>query len=180
MREKIKNLWHSPIISNDEEGHRARLLYPILGMSLLAALAFTVVSLLQADTSGAWASIAVFFVCLVSLWLVRRGSLVLPSYLLPLTFLAALTYELIHGYGVHDIAVSMYPLVIVFAALILGRRAMIAFFILATASIILVVTLEMHGAITPNWAEATDYSDVLVRSEEHTSELQSPTNLVCR
>ncbi len=162
MRERLRNFWYQPMLQNDEKRHRARLLNLILGLSLLGALAFIVIGLLESEPGAAMTSAIVLLVCLISLWLIRKGSLVIPSYLLPLIFLAILTYRLIHSNGIHDIAAPMYPLIIVFAALILGRRAMIAFFILSIISIALVVTLEMQGAITPNFAGATDYSDVAV------------------
>jgi PAS domain S-box-containing protein len=162
MHERIRDFLDQAIPQDNEERHRARLLNLILQISMLAALASASISLLKTDASGMLASTAAFLVCLVSLWLARRGSLIIPSYLLPLVLLSILTYRLTRGYGIHDVAVSMYPLVIVFAALMLGRRALVAFLILSIASIALVAYLEIHAVINPIWAGNTDYFDVTV------------------
>src|SRR3989454_7106941 len=47
-------------------------------------------------------------------------------------------------------------------------------------SVLLVAVTASDESRRPSWSAAKIEADALVRSEEHTSELQSPCNLVCR
>ncbi len=162
MREKIRGFLYPPVYREESRRGRARVLTLILATSFAASMAFVGISLLQSDRNPAITSAMFGLATLVSLGLIQRGNLTAPSYFLPLLLLILLTNRLVTGNGIHDIAAPIYPLVIVFAALILGRRATIVFWALSILSVALVVYMETHGMIRPNWEGVTDYSDVLV------------------
>lgn len=164
MQAKIRDFLYPSIYREESQRRQARVLTLILAISFVASLLFAAISLAHSDPNPAVVSGVFSLATLVLIWLVQRGNLGAPSYLLPLLLLVLLTYRLVQGNGIHDIAASIYPLVIIFAALILGRRAMLVFWVLSVLSVALVVYMELHGMIRPNWEAATDFSDILVAS----------------
>jgi PAS domain S-box-containing protein len=164
MREWIRGFLDQPVYREETKRRQARVLALILWTSFAASVLFVIISLVQSGRDPAIVSAVFALSTLASLGLIRRGYLAIPSHFLPLVLLALLTYRLVMGNGIHDIAAPIYPLVIVFSALVLGRRSMIVFWGLSVLSVALVVWMEVHGMVRPTWEGITDYSDALVAS----------------
>ncbi len=92
-------------------------------------------------------------VSIYSLWSIRRGGLMLPSFLLPFSALIVLTSNLIVGGSLHEPGALVYSVVIVYASLLLGKWAALVFAGLSILSETLVFSLSSLGLI-PHPVEA--------------------------
>ena len=90
--------------------------------------------------------------CLVALWLLRRGR-VRAAALTGLSALLATVHALlVLGQGVHDRAALLYPVIILVAALQLDRRLLVATTALCVLSAMIVTRLEAIGALQTPWS----------------------------
>ncbi|MCP4612993.1 MAG: hypothetical protein GY845_30230, partial [Planctomycetes bacterium] len=94
-----------------------------------------------------------------SLWLTRRGYLRFAGLLVLLLFLGILDYLLYTADGIHDIAVVAYPIVIIIAGLLLGKRAYVAYTILVILSLYGIIFGELNGLIVNTFSRFTSEAD---------------------
>src|SRR5258708_29088058 len=107
-------------------------------------------------------------------WLVNALSLVIVAYIVPgfelHGFVAALIAAVVFGFVNATLGLVLkiltFPLTIITFGLFL--------------IVINAIMLKMAAAVTPGFIVHTWTAALLGRSEEHTSELQSPDHLVCR
>ncbi len=96
--------------------------------------------------------VLVFF----GLWLLaRQGFLVEISIILLLTMVAIVTYLLQIGLGIHDIAILIYPLIIILGTLLLGHLGLWVSLGLVILSAGYIIFAEVWGWIDINLAAAT-------------------------
>jgi signal transduction histidine kinase len=126
---------------------RVSLLAGLVGSFLGAAATF-----LGGETKDALALVVLCGVCLVALWLVRRGQVKAAGLVLLSTMLATVHALLVLGQGVHDRATLLYPVIILVAALQLDRRLLAATTSLCVLSAMIVTRLEMIGALQTPWS----------------------------
>jgi hypothetical protein len=84
-----------------------------------------------------------------------------PELSIPLAIPSALSYILYRGNGIHDTAVTFFPLVIVFAALLLGKRGTLIFGFLSIVSVAWIIHAEVRGGLVTGFGNVTGYSDVV-------------------
>lgn len=159
----INRFWALPEFKKDEEKRNAHVLQPVLLLSFIATTVFIIEGVWLANFGIFLTSFSFLLVTLLSWVLARRGKLRVVNFLLPIALLSVLTYRLYTSNGIHDRVVILYPLVIVFAALLLGRRATATFLVLSIATVWSAIYLEMIDVIVvvPTQINA-DVSDMLV------------------
>jgi len=89
-------------------------------------------------------------VSIYTLWSIRHGRSIVPSFLLPFSALLVVTSNFIMGGGIlQEPGVLIYPVVILFASLLLGKWAALIFAVLSVLSEVLVFYLATFG-LFPN------------------------------
>ena len=143
-----------------------------LRVSLHAGLAGSVLgaaaNLLSGKTRNAVPLVVLSGLCLVALWLLRRGRARAAALVLLAALLGSVHAMLMMGQGVHDRAALLYPVIILVAALLLDRRLLVATTALCVLSVTVVVRLEQSGVLrTPfsgllGWLPVVDMTIVFV------------------
>ena len=90
--------------------------------------------------------------CLVALWLLRRGQVRAAALTGISALLATVHVLLLLGHGIHDRATLLYPVIILVAALQLDRRLLVATTALCVLSAMIVTRLEETGALRTPWS----------------------------
>jgi PAS domain S-box-containing protein len=151
------------LIRSEADATRSqRILFLILLLALAGSAIFFIVGLAlnRADiyrTSGIFTVLTLF-----CLWLFRRGYQTLPRVLMPFALLIILNYQLTIGYGLNDVVLIFYPLIFVFAALILNTRLTLTLLIAAVVSFFAVVYLETQKVFS--FRLPLNYSDAMTAS----------------
>lgn len=143
-----------------------------LRVSLHAGLAGSVLgaaaNLLSGKTRNAVPLVVLSGLCLVALWLLRRGRARAAALVLLGALLGTVHAMLLIGQGVHDRTALLYPVIILVAALLLDRRLLVAITALCVLSVATVVRLEESGVLrTPfsgrlGWLPLVDMTIIFV------------------
>ena len=143
-----------------------------LRVSLHAGLAGSVLgaaaNLLSGKTRNAVPLVVLSGLCLVALWLLRRGRARAAALVLLGALLGTVHAMLLIGQGVHDRTALLYPVIILVAALLLDRRLLVAITALCVLSVATVVRLEESGVLrTPfsgrlGWLPLVDMTLIFV------------------
>ena len=96
---------------------------------------------------------------LLSWGLGKRGHLVASRLLLPATAVAVTTALAWKSNGIHDISVLFYPIVVIFSGVLLGVGAVIAFALICSAAVTLLVWADVQGLTASPASANTDYAD---------------------
>ena len=80
-----------------------------------------------------------------SLWLNSRGKTSFAGFILVGSLLVVLTWLLINGQGIHDITITLYPVIMIVISLLFEFRTSILGYILVIASVGLVIFGEIGG-----------------------------------
>jgi len=143
-----------------------------LRVSMVAGIVGAALGALANVLSGkAWSALPLAALCavtLVALWLLRRGwpRAAAATFLLAIT--ATVHTLLLLGYGVHDRAALLYPVIILVAALVLDRRLLVATTALCILSAARIAWQERSGALLtpftghPGWLPLVDVTIILV------------------
>lgn len=136
--------WVNTLTTADigDDGRSRRILFSILLLSLGGSALFGIVGLVLSRYDIARTSILFTALTLFCLWLFRRGYQTLPRFLIPFALLLTLNYHLVVGYGLNDVVIILYPLVLVFAALVVNMRLTITLLGIAILSLFAIVYLE--------------------------------------
>ena len=125
-------------------------------------------NLLSGKTRNAVPLVVLSGLCVVALWLLRRGRARAAALVLLAALLGSVHAMLMMGQGVHDRAALLYPVIILVAALLLDRRLLVATTALCVLSVTVVVRLEQSGVLrTPfsgllGWLPVVDMTIVFV------------------
>ncbi len=169
MKDNIKQLISSPQFDDEEKNRIAGILNVILFTLLvtgafmaffLSLFGFVVVPLTLV------AGLAVVLICL---WLLKRGWVRVAGFLVLFMLLLMVAFILYAGFGVHDPAIMLLPIIIIVAGLILGTWSFVFFVGLTALLVGVVIYLEVTGYIEaaiftrdPKWMEFLIYSIFLV------------------
>ncbi|MFQ5568374.1 MAG: ATP-binding protein [Rhodothermales bacterium] len=155
-----------PSISNgdaeDEARRNTRLISTIFYITLVASFIVVLIQLWDELWLPALAISSLIPTSLICLWLIRKGHLTIPQIVLPTLFLALLTFLLIQGNGIHDIAIIGYPLIIIFAGMLMGPNRAWLFASLCSLSVALVAYVEMQRAGEVTVAPEASLEDVAI------------------
>ena len=125
-------------------------------------------NLLSGKARNALPLVALCGLCLVALWLLRRGRARAAALVLLGALLGTVHVMLMIGQGVHDRTALVYPVIILVAALLLDRRLLVATTALCVLSVATVVRLEESGVLqTPftgrlGWLPLVDMTIIFV------------------
>ena len=163
MLDFLSSLGSVPDINEEQKKSTQRMLRNILYIVIAAAV---LVSLIDAVVFGryttGYALSALAIVSLASLYLLKRQVLWPARVIIPIGGLIALSYLVLVGNGLHDIAISGLLLILILAGITLGGRAIIVFGILTAVMIAVTGVVEMSGLI-PNSYGAVP-TDIIVIS----------------
>ncbi|HET7294427.1 MAG TPA: ATP-binding protein [Vicinamibacteria bacterium] len=133
-------------LTPEEREHLARNLRLVLGLLLPALAAGSLITWLLG--SRAAIAVAVATLPMFLLWrLPRRGRVYTASFVLPPALLALATWLLVQGSGLQDIAVLLYPVILLVAALLLERRPFVLLTVLALLSLGFVAWGQARGFV---------------------------------
>lgn len=90
--------------------------------SFLIFLALIVVGLLNNNDSQVLVISIGILPILISIWLIRRGMIALPSSIMAVNMILLITWLATQGNGIYDIGVTAYPVILIIAGLILQRK----------------------------------------------------------
>lgn len=148
----------SPLaVADDEARSRLRFFTAVAWLQLLGAV-YTVWELQRfgAPSEVQRAKLAILLcavaVAVLCLWQARRGRIGLAAFAMPLTLLAYVTYSAWEGYGIHDVVMLGFPLVLSAAGLLLGPRGPVTFGALSVAAVALLWWGEAGGLIVTPWS----------------------------
>jgi len=150
------------LANNEEAGRSQRILFLILLLSLGGSTVFMGVGLALSRYDITRTSILFTALTLFCLWLFRRGYQTLPRFLIPFALLLTLNYHLVVGYGLNDVVIIFYPLVLVFAALVVNTRLTLTLLVAAVLSLFAIVYLETQKVFS--FRLPLDYSDAITAS----------------
>jgi GAF domain-containing protein len=98
----------------------------------------------------------------IALGFVLRGSIILARAVIPAALIVAITIIAYGTHSIHDISVTAFPLIIIIATLLQGKRATVITLPFAMLAIILLGTLDMLGMTTTIIASRTGIDDIVI------------------
>jgi len=99
---------------------------------------------------------------ITALALVLRGRILMARAVIPITLVIAVTIIAFGANSIHDISVVAFPVIIIIATLLQGKRATSVTLPFAILAIILLGTLDMLGITTTTMAARTGIDDILI------------------
>ncbi len=150
-RESLRRLLCPPPFGDQDLDARARPLYSILLASLAVSTSAFVGLLMIGNHLSAYGALSAAGMVAVMIMLLRRGRVAAASMLLLVTMLMVTAYLQWIGNGLLDVAILLYPTMILVASLLVSPRNFILITTLAFLSLGLVIfghltgRLDMHG-----------------------------------
>jgi GAF domain-containing protein len=159
----ISNFFVSP---DDKDEGFIRLTRNILIFSLVTTLLSSVIVALTSTSRGRVIIIAVLIVSSLieafALFLAGRGRLTLAKVVVPIALVLAITIVALSADSMHSISIVSYPLIIIIATLLQGKRALVVTTPLAVLAIAFLGIMDMAGLSTSPMSVNTDIEDVLI------------------
>ena len=159
--QNIRRIVSPPTFTDEVKQLKARILYIILLLLLLSAVVVIGVSALFGSTHILLIVSCGLLPVLLSLFLTRRGQLEGAAFLILLSLMGIIFLLQYFGQGVHDIAMMLYPVVIILAALLLNRWL---FWLITAVSIFIngiIVTLELTGQLLNDTSPGNPAADLV-------------------
>jgi GAF domain-containing protein len=159
----ITNFFASP---DDKDVGFIRLTRNILLFSLVTTMLSGVIIALTSTSRGFVIIISVLAVLSVleaaALLMARRGKLTLAKVVVPIALVLAITIIALSADSMHSISIVAYPLIIIIAALLQGRRAVVVTTPLAILAIAVLGIMDMVGLSTSPMRVYTNPEDILI------------------
>jgi GAF domain-containing protein len=99
---------------------------------------------------------------IIALVFVLRGSIILARAVIPIMLIIAITIIAYGTHSIHDISITGFPVIIIIATLLQGKRATVVTLPLAILAVILLGTLDMLGMTTTIIASRTGFDDIVI------------------
>lgn len=142
--------WLIAAYSLEEDRSTARLLAIIILSSIIGLLAISVATFFNADPVSSVALSITSLVLAFVLVFLRAGRLGLSRWLVPLIALTIVSYEVYAiGDGTKEVQILGYPIIIVFATLLLGSRGAWVFTLLSSASYTAILFINKYQLLRP-------------------------------
>lgn len=158
----ITNFFAAP---EDQDPGFIRLTRNILLFSLGATLLSIAAVALPANSRALLVTLSVLGIAsvleFVALLLVLRGSLVMAKVVVPIILIIAITIIALSTNTIHDISVVAYPVIIVIATLLQGKRSLIVTTPLAIVAIALLGIVDWLGLSRSPISSRTGLDDIL-------------------
>ena len=157
----ISNFFASP---DDKDAGFLRLTRNILMFALITTLLSVAIVAATSNSRGQVIIISVLIALslieTVALLMVVRGSLVLAKVVVPIALVVAITTIALSADSMHSISIIAYPLTIIIAALLQGRRSLVTTTPLAVLAIALLGLMDMTGLSASSMRANTDLEDI--------------------
>lgn len=98
---------------------------------------------------------------IAGIFLMHRGVTWPIRILTPLLMLGLLVRFVYRGHGIHDVSVAAFPLVVILAGLMLGKRALLAYGLTCFVALGALYLAEVEGVIETPLSVATDFGDLV-------------------
>lgn len=159
----IANFFASP---DDQDPAFIRLTRNILIFTLIATVLSTVVVVTASHSRGRIVTISALGILsllqLIALLLVLRDKVAMAKVVVPIALVFAITIIALGANSIHDISIIGYPLIIVIATLLQGKRSLVVTTPMAVLALGLLGILDMIGLNTSSMASKTGIDDVIV------------------
>jgi PAS domain S-box-containing protein len=161
-RDRLGRLFTSDVFVFEDPGRIRHTLNLILAALLAGSVSISLygfaIGWISTFRTAAAATLAFFVVLL----LLRKGYPRLAGIVMLVSLLAAVTYGVCVGDGIHDIAVIVFPAVIILGSLLLSTRFFVVLTLLVLASAATIGALEIRGDITNKFSGTFEYPDVVI------------------
>ncbi len=147
MITRLVNFLSAPHFEDEEKNRIARVLYVIVVTLFVASLVVGTVEIIAGTQTTAPVLLVGDVLLLAVLWLTQKGKLQSASMFLLIILIGVTTVLLSIGQGVHDIGITLYPIVIIVAALLVDKRNFIIIVALILLSLAYIVFGEISGLI---------------------------------
>jgi len=147
MLRYLKTHFRDPEMTSYEHRQRKKTLTIVMWVAVYTSGLLGIVDFAIGAKVSTWALFGAVLLCLVGVWLIKRGDHLHASLLVSVAAYAALLFNLIDGNGIHDSGVMAYPAFIVFGSLLFGKASTRPFVVTSIASLGLVAWLERTGRI---------------------------------
>jgi len=152
--------------SEDKDPDFLRLTRNIMIFALIATVFSIVIVVLTANSRAMAITVFVLAVAsvleLIALLLVLRGSPGMAKVVVPITLILAITVIALSTNTIHDISVIAYPVIIIIAIFLQGRRALVVTMPLAVAAVALLGILDKIGLSKSPIAYKTGWDDISI------------------
>ena len=149
----------------DKDPNFVRLTRNILVFTLIATVLSAVAVAITANSRALILTIAVLGVAglleFAALLLALRGRVALAKIVVPTILLVAVTLIAVGTNTIHDVSVMAYPVIIIIATLLQGRRSLVVTTPLAVAAIIFLGILDMTGHSRSPLSFRTGLDDII-------------------
>ena len=156
----LKKIVALPQFDDEEQNQLARTFNILMIGIFLAAAVGVAATAAKGQGSQALALVVTALISLGLQVLMRMKWLRLAIFLAFVSLLVLTTFLLYRG-GVHDLAVMIYPGVIVLAGLLTRPKEFVAIIILSILSVVFIIHAEISGLITSPASPGTSYFDIL-------------------
>ena len=158
--EFIKRILKPPIFADSEEQYVASISHKIALMLIALAICLMLNNFFNFNyTISNVITISSIIIAVIALYLLHKGYSKPIRIIIPLDVLAFLTLLLYQGSGIHDISIIGFPIVIVLAGLLLGRKAPLIFALFCMLALLFIYYGEKVGFVTSKLN--TDFVDVI-------------------
>jgi PAS domain S-box-containing protein len=147
MLSRLLSFLSAPHFEDEEQNRVARVLYVILATLFFASLVIGTVEAVAGTRTTVPVLVVGDILLLAVLWLTKKGRLQSASMLLLIIMIGLTTVLLSIGQGVHDIGITLYPVVVIVAALLLDKQRFIVIVALILLSLAYIVFGEINGLI---------------------------------
>jgi len=162
MLNVITNFFASP---EDNDADFIRLTRNILIFTLVSTLLLVLVVAITSHSRGLAVILSVLTILsvleAVSLRLVLRGNVVPAKVVVPVALVIAITVIALSADSMHSISIVAYPLIIIIAALLQGKRSLVVTTPLAVLAIAFLGIMDIKGLTTSSMRSFTDLEDIL-------------------
>ena len=162
MLNVITNFFASP---EDNDADFIRLTRNILIFTLVSTLVLVLVVAITSHSRGLAVILSVLTILsvleAVSLRLVLRGNVVPAKVVVPVALVIAITVIALSADSMHSISIVAYPLIIIIAALLQGKRSLVVTTPLAVLAIAFLGIMDINGLTTSSMRSFTDLEDIL-------------------
>jgi GAF domain-containing protein len=163
MFNRITNFFASP---EDKDPNFVRLTRNVLIFALIATLlsigAVAVPANSRALAITLWVLLTASLLEFIALLLVLRGSLTMAKVVVPIALIIAITIIALSTNTIHDVSVVAYPVIIIIATLLQGKRSLVVTTPLAVAAIALLGLVDILGLSNSPLKSRTGWDDILV------------------
>lgn len=152
--------WLSPTSQDEETWRRARLLLAIQACLLCGIALAAVFLFLDGQVTATLILLGTGLLILLSIGMLRFGWLTQATWVVIMTMVSGVQFLVFVGNGVHDIAMLIYPLIIIIASLLLASRGFILVVSLIVLSVAWTVHAEVQGFLRTPYSAITNYTDL--------------------